>query len=457
MDVKIKNYYSFKSHNTITDELLLTRNKQRMDYCNRLCKTTHDYIMRGGNVIMLLFTYNDENLPHYQLPSGEKVVCFSRQNIRDFLNRLKVNTYRYNRCDYKYFLAMEYGGNSTRRPHIHALFFLSSECDVRKFIDTCRKQWSYGFIFPSNNGNYVEESKLRSYEKGASYASKYVCKDLSYYKLPSVMRLLEYRDTLTDDDEIRSVNDCLPRIYQSNGIGASFVDEIKNLSDCYKNGLLNPLTKKTISVPTYVLNKYLYKNVKCFDGRKGKKGNLLYDRTLKVDPKELVDYKLLQLSKCVDRFSDVFDGKYDYVENYPRGLVNKSLKKLYGLLGVDDNYILAYMTGIYRNYARYYSSNMMEYIDDFFDLFDVKNVVNCIVNQADTYGRYLLGNNLIPTNIKYVFTDSFHQDVLKELSRLCDLLDMFFVKNNVNKVTKLENDFKLKQKLMRLKYDKNLC
>lgn len=224
------------------------------------CRLWHEleYTQKvGGTSVFLTFTYKPETLPLINI-NGSVVPCFNHDDVKTFLNRLKVRMFRlYGPNNYKYFIAMEYGKN-TKRQHLHGLFFLSSAVDWKVFTELCRDLWkSKGFMFPKRNkrGEYVKDDGsddtplIRSLVKGSIYVSKYVTKDLSYYDIPSVDLAVKF-----DNSFARHFG---PRHYQSNNIGISILDKV-NLSDKESvlsylvDGILVPYSKSRIPVPRYI-------------------------------------------------------------------------------------------------------------------------------------------------------------------------------------------------------------
>ena len=257
----------------------------------------------GGIAVFLTFTYNNKHLPWLHNMDDKDnpihVPCFNGDDILSFLDKLN-NTmqYFYGKESYKYFIAAEYG-KFTRRPHYHGLFFLRGDVDWHWFVEYCRELWSiYGFMFPRYNqrrdmwlDNYGKPSTplLKGFDPesgiplyaGAKYVSKYVCKDISYFELnPTLNKAYQCKQFR------KAYAKKLPKHWQSNGIGYSFFKKY-NLSDPNKiddiitNGVPNPLdpTADKIPVPQYVINKFMYINVKS-ERVSPTTGKLLYDRKL---------------------------------------------------------------------------------------------------------------------------------------------------------------------------------
>ena len=442
----------------------LSRSVRRNSYILRLTSTASDFVGshlpvdKRGNVIMLTLTYNNSYLPYAVNPlNGQLVPIFSRTHIKTFLNRLKVRFYRYFKGTYKYFLCMEYG-KDTKRQHYHVLFFLSYDVDYKKFVDLVRELWIYGYTFPAPSGDPYKKALLRSYDKGLSYAAKYVCKDVSYYSLPSVIKYHEYVNSLPDDSK-SILLDGFPRIYQSNGIGSSLVSQLEN---CFENviskGLYDSIRKCYVPVPYYVFSKFFYKNVPAFDSRVGKNGKILYDRVLRVDSSLLVEYKLASLCRHVSKdisffnldFASLPDFKY-FSYQYSSSI--SWLKNNF----TSDIYTLSFVFNVYRDYIRVSSDVMLRYVNSFSDLFSIDFVKNFIISSSDLYSNYI---DSIKSSIPLVncFShSSFCSDFFFHLDSLVNIYTLY--SNHVATVrdADFQSTFRLKSSLKKLEFPKELC
>lgn len=277
------------------------------DWQTRLAFELDSLYKRGGVAIFLTFTFNNDNLPYFDVPiyaksfiddkmryaGTVKQSCFNRELVLKFLNNLKVNSNKlFGKGAYKYFLCSEYG-KTTQRPHHHGLFLLNSGVDPDKFALLCRKLWHSGFMFPKynekhhiwvDNNNAPSSILIRSLAGGCKYVAKYVTKDMSFYELTNVQDYLDTWYKTMSDSEKKSIDNCLPKHWQSKGLGYSLVEKLDNMSDTEKvsklhTGVTSPLSGKIISIPQYCINKLLYKNVK--SSRLSKTtGKNLYDRYL---------------------------------------------------------------------------------------------------------------------------------------------------------------------------------
>lgn len=318
------------------------------------CRLWHelDYTTKhGGTSVFLTFTYNDAHLPSIVV-NGLQIPCFNHQDVKTFLNRLKIRMYRlYGKNSYKYFIAMEYGKN-TKRQHLHGLFTLSSDVDWKVFTELCRELWcENGFMFPKRDkfGRYVKDDGtddtplIRSVVKGCVYVSKYVTKDLSYYDIPSVDEAVKF-----DKSFARNFG---PRHYQSNNLGISILDKV-NLADnnsvvsFLSDGIVVPYANCRVPVPRYIKKKLLFDNVK--SNRIGRNNKFLYDsvpsslclaiRTLLYERKA---------SKLIDSIKKIF-GRYAALHPsiaLPSG-IDYSLLSNYILYfkNVDNNVLSSFLT-----------------------------------------------------------------------------------------------------------------
>lgn len=465
MKIINKSYPSSRYCSHITINNTLGEVTKRNSYILRLCALVSQFIgvnvVNKGHVIMLTFTYNNEHLPFAINPeTNERVPVFNREHIKTFLNRLKVRHSRFMSGFYKYFLCFEYGKN-TKRQHMHALFCLSSECDLKLFIDTCRELWNYGYMFPSPHGNPYQKAQLRHAGKGASYAAKYVCKDLSYYEMPVVQRYLEYIEKQSDEDK-KMLRNGLPRIYQSNGIGSNLLDQlVSNFDDVVKYGILNPLTNKRAPIPYYIYNKYFFKTIPAFDSRVGKNGKTLYDRVMIKDDSSYLDYKLEQLNKSIDCSCMFFDNSaLSFKAIAPNAeMLYNTVEKLKSITGIDDTYTLSYMFQVYKNYIRCASDKLLYCVDTFNDLFTVDFVKNFLVDSLNVYKNYkdsLEYNKVFPITSCFTHSDTARA-IFDCLNILCDVYSYFLEDIQLIRESDFQKSETIREMLREYNYPVNLC
>lgn len=285
---------SYTGYDVPCGHCLQCRQQKRNEWQTRIAFELSSLYARGGRAVFLTFTYNVQHLPSVELDFGvhgkEVISCFRHSDVLAFLNRLKVESNKvFGPNSYKYFFTSEYGSH-TKRPHYHAIFFLQPFVDWHKFVEICRTKWSFGYMFPKfdklrnmyvdNDGQPLTDGKpcISSLGGCAKYVSKYVTKDLSFFELPSVSQFLSVKG---HKDLIKT---CLPKHWQSNCLGWSAIDAINLFDDndikqVLCEGILNPLTLKRVPLPSYVINKLMYRNV-VSDRISPISGKPLYDRIL---------------------------------------------------------------------------------------------------------------------------------------------------------------------------------
>nr|CDL65755.1 unnamed protein product [uncultured bacterium] len=106
------------------------------------------------------------------LPDGSPRYVFNKRHIQLFLKRLRKALSKYN-ISLKYVIVGELG-ETTHRPHYHAIFYLSSSVNPFKFRIMVRNSWSLGFIKSGDNNGIILNNDA------VSYVIKYMHKTDSY-------------------------------------------------------------------------------------------------------------------------------------------------------------------------------------------------------------------------------------------------------------------------------------
>lgn len=268
------------------------RSLVQSDWCTRLSYEINMFYRNGGIGVFLTFTYNDDNLPVFA-PLNQP--CFRHDDVLKFMDRVNLYMQRtYGPYMYKYFICSEYGKN-TQRPHYHGAFLLKNGVDWFTFVEKCRELWSeHGFMFPKFDGHqYVDNDglgvtpTLRNGAASAKYVSKYITKDLSFYNIPSVAAYLDKRNNSFDipyKKRKELIKRCLPKHWQSKGIGLSQIEQInlfdsQSVATALKNGVYEPLSGEIVPLSSYIVNKLMYKSVKT-NRLSPTTGKPLYDRYL---------------------------------------------------------------------------------------------------------------------------------------------------------------------------------
>lgn len=245
-----------------------------MEYLN--CKS------QNGAVYFLTLTYNEENLPTITFPTGEKQACFYKRHIHNFVKYVRIQLQKrgYPYKEVKYLICCEYGKNGTCRPHYHPLFFfpfrvpwsvLFNSDPTKGELGVFIKAWHYGFIVCSKMGFEIRSAA------GIRYASKYVCKQLGFYKSGPIYDYLHGIgvDKESYKDRRSLLSDYLPRIYCSTHFGECFIDKVINKQEdkafflSENRYTLNNGDHSTFKIPRYYhlkLEKEINKTIsKCLD------------------------------------------------------------------------------------------------------------------------------------------------------------------------------------------------
>lgn len=286
----------------------------------------HTYSECHGVCVFLTFTFDNDNLSQFSFDNTsflpkDPFLCFDHKKVHTFLNSMRVFFYRnynFTNEDYRYFIAEEYGKN-TQRPHLHMCLHINkamSEQEYYSIVEHLRSIWTYGFMFPKFDrhrnmyvDNFAQPSTPFFRDKLASgkYVSKYVLKDLSFYKqdtlkvfssLSSFAKDKLYRDgfsyTYTNSKFVPSdkllseelnpvshpygkiryykqiINNIFPTHFQSKGYGSlhskvkdilSQKDNFVNASNLINNGIENPLTHERETITSFYADKLNYKFV----------------------------------------------------------------------------------------------------------------------------------------------------------------------------------------------------
>lgn len=195
-----------------------------------------DCVDKGGSVIYVTLTYNNEHLPHYN-----GVPCFSKRDVQLFFKRLRR---RLNCAGIKYLITSEYGGK-THRPHLHGLIYVPFQLNALTLKQLIFETWQNGFVDFGKYGGIVNGV-------GAiQYVCKYICKDLDF-----------------DYDFVKE-NACHPFHLQSHGFGAGIILRYNLLDtsdavamNCLINGTIPRYDNKKlvvqVAIPQYISRKVLY-------------------------------------------------------------------------------------------------------------------------------------------------------------------------------------------------------
>lgn len=265
------------------------RSALQSEWQTRLLYHTHDTYKNGGVGVFLTFTYAPNKLHYFPVPELSDVPCFDRSEVIEFLHALKHRVQKHYGYDmYTYFLVSEYG-KTTKRPHLHMAAYLKNGLDPTWFAETCRALWSdKGFMFPKydhkrkmyvDNYNCPSDILFKSEYGSARYVSKYITKDISFYSIPALSDYIARCGA-------SKISNCLPKHWQSNGIGLSQIEFIRDMRDAIKNGVINPYeVDKKLPLSQYALKRLMYTQVP--NGRVSERtGQKLYSRVFTERGKE---------------------------------------------------------------------------------------------------------------------------------------------------------------------------
>ena len=269
--------------------------------------------------VFFTLTYSDAFLPHFIANIDSKyykVATFSREHLRKFFHSLRKRLFdKFGITDISYLACCEYG-DQYQRPHYHVLLSvpygfidIHYQLDVPKLHELIKNAWSYwkmnisydlvpkvrviklvekktferipyGWVLPDINfaltggfdrrGKYHQPLELVSPMKASKYASKYTCKDISFFKVPEVNELVTKWKRVKHNPhdpqylKLKQFASSTPFIYASRGFGEVLVDMVKNDAlntplNCLIHGIQTPFSDKRIQLPPYIKRKLVSK------------------------------------------------------------------------------------------------------------------------------------------------------------------------------------------------------
>lgn len=215
------------------------------------------------------FTYNEKHVPRILPNYKGGLRCFSVRDLQLYLKRLRKRLSK----EYpdlnltnvlKYFISMEYGGN-THRPHYHPVFFVESPLiDRFKFKKICEELWNENGFTRSGDLNFGFICNAG----GLSYVAKYVCKDA--YEDSFVRNREHYLLKLGyTKDQFKSI---YPRVLCSKNLGINALEyDLNNDFNTFLEGSIVIPDKDKIlrnyKLPLYYERKLFYDTrFRYFDG-----------------------------------------------------------------------------------------------------------------------------------------------------------------------------------------------
>lgn len=235
---------------------------------------------KGWNISFCTLTYDDNHLPRvprYFCKSDdvEPFMCFSREHVNKFVKSLTNWMYReYKLCDddkLRFLICSEYG-EATKRSHYHALFCTPPQIPVRTFYDKVKSAWNHGFLFPRffdggvdghgyNHMPFVVDCAFAA----CSYAAKYICKDIGYYR---DIDLSKYYWSVTDwENNEDKLSRYLPFHSQSRSLGLAWLKSLPEdkLLQYLNDGYSFVGDDRLRQLPVYLKNKIIFNNYYVFD------------------------------------------------------------------------------------------------------------------------------------------------------------------------------------------------
>lgn len=453
------------------------RELQRTEWETRLSYEINDCYAHNGKVVFLTPTYDNKHLPVFRYSDEFGIYsfpCFSSEDVLSFKEKFRAAvTRRWGPNSWRYFWASEYG-KDTRRPHYHVTCFLSYNVDMKEFVELFREYWTKGFLFPKFDkrlNTWVDKygkpctPELRDKAGSAKYVSKYACKDLSFYTIPNLEYYIEKFGTFR-------LRPFLPRHWQSNKIGygifntIDFKDESQVLRVLH-DGVMNPVSGKVTPLPSYCINRLLYKNVRTDlvgKPRYGSDGKLLYDR-------ELTDFGRYYFRHVFDNRVEKFCKKYQkvfsYIEYEHKDVMLSEISPILNKLKIrlDD-------CNSFRSCALWHIMwksfldkplllNILDGDGDIDSLFDPDLAFNAYLRSKDLSYLRSVDRSLVPDFFGNVPINTYFK---RYLYSDYDLLELFFVKYSIeienynnDSYRKRGEEIELYRRMYKCLYDVKLC
>lgn len=455
------------------------RSEHRSEWATRMQFEVHDFVKRGGHALMLLLSYNDENLPLFPFHGMEDMPCFNKQHVLNLLNKLKVYAHRhYGKASFKYMLCSEFGEH-TRRPHYHMILMLEPGVDWLSFCLKVHEYWTYGFVFPKydtkrkifvDNKNYPVSPLVRNAVAGGRYCTKYITKDLYFLGQPRLVDFLkgEFYQSLKREklfDKKRFYDYCLPFHLQSKALGKCMINYLDLSSEStieatFNKGCLdfaNP--GKYLKLPSYIVNKLMYKNVSTKNFSEPRissvTGKPLYDRELTDFGKK---YLKFIFKTRIFRQSDKIKLFYDNFTSFSMYLP---------ILGIDVSDIQntlrsakMVIPNIFEKLACYHllvrdiSVLPIAYFGDYSHskIFSPSWLASFYVRSKDT--KYLREHTHLFTHKKFYISQNVkHFGCLEELDFVYKIVSRFLRKNHLDELIYQEKKNDYVKHLYRCSYD----
>lgn len=279
------------------------RAQKAQDWHLRIWSEVLKYNKLGGVCIFVTFTYKPECVPYFKWTDKDgnlhQVKCFNQRDKNTFLNSIRKDHEQRlgftgkDSLPLRYIWTCEYGHGhdyidnagckrkGQYQPHYHAILLFppelvgklgfKSENQWKRYI---QNYWHYGWcrwskpISKGGCGIFVTN------EFAGEYVSKYMLKDLDFYKNPDLQDFLYDKDGNIIKDSLVQMKGRLPTHWQSLQFGADLCD-LYNNEEALIHGLdlhLSGDTQKGLSkksrAPRYVRRKLLYEPDKKYQNQR---------------------------------------------------------------------------------------------------------------------------------------------------------------------------------------------
>lgn len=233
------------------------RAQKQEDMLVRIAYEFNDFCKRGGKTIFLTYTFDDISHPRFPYYDHVRGVCDSFKCFdkslkdahvhaildkfrRDLSLKFGISKSKLGKLDVKFVFGSEFGEEKgkTHRAHHHVLWHLGPQIlelysgyTEHDWISLFQDFWDYGYINKRKGSSIFVNSDF-----ALRYVSKYMCKDLGFFKQPEVDRYLNCSDPDELKRRIDNAKDFFPKHWQSLHYGEGLVDVFDNLIT-YINGI----------------------------------------------------------------------------------------------------------------------------------------------------------------------------------------------------------------------------
>lgn len=277
LKLKIKSYSPFapKMAYLPCGECFNCRTIVRDSWTTRLRLAVDELLANDHNAWcgFLTLTYRESKIPRIPRSLLKKTAkdsynempyCFSKQHVSSYIKDLRDwLSDKFGVKNPIYMICSEYGSNETERSHYHMFIALPSCCPAIQVFFRLKNKWKkYGFTYPKDflggrdkHGYTHKPFVVDSITKGISYAAKYCCKDITFFKS------IKLEDFNKATPRGLRLSDYLPFHKQTRSLG---LNGLSSLSDAQKLSILRDGFQFAgddffHSAPVYIRRKILFK------------------------------------------------------------------------------------------------------------------------------------------------------------------------------------------------------